>query len=233
VILASCRGVGQTFVDAGTEVAALDGVDLEVQPGEFLLIMGPSGSGKSTLLSILAGLLRPSRGEVTLVNHRLSGMDAEALAAVRRRHVGFVFQSFHLFSALTALGNIECVLEMKGVPRTERRQLAEAALDEVGLGARRHHRSSELSGGERQRVALARALAASPQIIFGDEPTSALDASTAALVLERLRAFVDARRSVVLVTHDERVRALATRTITLAYGRVQGQPSEQGQNRAH
>jgi ABC-type lipoprotein export system ATPase subunit len=220
VTLVGCRGVGHTFVDAGTQVIALDGVDLEVRAGEFLLIMGPSGSGKSTLLSILAGLLRPSRGEVTLANQRLSGLDADALAAVRRRHVGFVFQSFHLFSALTALGNIECVLEMKGVPRIERRRLAEAALDEVGLGSRRDHRPGELSGGERQRVALARALAASPDVIFGDEPTSALDAVTAALVLERLRAFVDARRSVVLVTHDERVRALSTRTVTLADGRL-------------
>ena len=220
MILASCSGVTHEFEDAASKVVALDDVSLDVRAGEMLLVVGPSGSGKSTLLSVLAGLLKPTRGEASLCGSSLGSLDAEGRARARRDHLGFVFQSFHLFDALTARGNVECVIEMKGAPRRRQIELAEGALREVGLGARMDHRPRQLSGGERQRVALARALATEPRIIFGDEPTSALDGKSAALVFDVLRAFVDDGRSVVLATHDTRLHAFATRIVTLEDGRV-------------
>jgi putative ABC transport system ATP-binding protein len=216
MIVSSCVGVTHEFVDAGTTIAAVDDVSLEIRSGELVLLLGPSGSGKSTLLSILAGLLRPLRGEVSLCGASLAALDAEGCARVRREQVGFVFQSFHLFGALSARGNVECVLDMKDAPRARARR----ALERVGLGARTEHLPAQLSGGERQRVALARALAAEPRIIFGDEPTSALDTRSAALVVEALRSFVDDGGSVVLATHDPRLRAVATRSLTLENGRL-------------
>jgi putative ABC transport system ATP-binding protein len=219
-VLASCAGVHHRFRDAGTQVTALDGVSLEVRAGELLVVMGPSGSGKSTLLSVLAGLLRPSEGEVVLCDTDLSKLDGESLARARRQHVGFVFQSFHLFGALTARANVECVLELKGVRRARARELAEAALREVGLAHRMDHRPARLSGGERQRVALARALASSPRVIFGDEPTSALDGRTAALILDKLQELARDGRAVVVVTHDLRLRSVATRVVMLEDGKL-------------
>jgi putative ABC transport system ATP-binding protein len=216
MIVSSCSGVGHEFVDAGDRIVAARDVSLEVRRGELVLILGPSGSGKSTLLAILAGLLRPLRGEVTLCGASLSSLDAEGIARIRRAHVGFVFQSFHLFGALSARGNVECVLDMKGAPR----ELARRALERVGLGARLEHLPAQLSGGERQRVALARAIAAEPRIIFGDEPTSALDSRSSALVVDTLRSFVDGGGSVVLATHDHRLHAVATRILTIENARL-------------
>jgi putative ABC transport system ATP-binding protein len=220
MILARCTHVTHEFMEASSKVVALDDVSLEVKAGEMLLVVGPSGSGKSTLLSVLAGLLTPTRGQTVLLDTVLTALDAEGRARARRDHLGFVFQSFHLFSALSARGNVECVLEMKGAPRAKQIERAAKALVEVGLGARMDHRPAQLSGGERQRVALARALAVEPRIIFGDEPTSALDAKSAALVLDALRAFVAGGRSVVLATHDPRLFPLATRIVTLEDGRI-------------
>jgi putative ABC transport system ATP-binding protein len=223
VILASCARVTHEYEDAGSPIVALDDVSLEIDAGELLVVEGPSGSGKSTLLSVLAGLLTPSRGESTLCGVALAPLDVEGRARVRRENVGFVFQSFHLFSALTARANVECVLEMKGIRDTEqRRSIAEQTLGRVGLAARLDHRPARLSGGERQRVALARALASDPKIIFGDEPTSALDARSASLVLDCLRSFVAEGRSVVLATHDPRIIALGTRIVRLDNGRLPG-----------
>jgi ABC-type lipoprotein export system ATPase subunit len=156
MILADCANVTHEYRDAGTRVTALDDVSLEIGAGELVLVAGPSGSGKSTLLSVLAGLVRASRGRTSLCGSSLSSLDDEARARVRREHVGFVFQSFHLFAALTARANVECVLEMKGIPRAPRRRLAREALARVGLAERLDHRPDQLSGGERQRVAVAR-----------------------------------------------------------------------------
>lgn len=216
MIVSSCSGVGHELDDAGARIVVLDDVSLAVEAGELLLVLGPSGSGKSTLLSILAGLVTPTRGEVSLRGTALVPLDAEGRARVRREHVGFVFQSFHLFGALTALGNVEHVLDMKGAPRAR----AARALERVGLAARMNHRPAQLSGGERQRVALARALAMEPAIIFGDEPTSALDARSAALVIDALESFVAGGGTVVLATHDQRLHDVATRSVTLANGRL-------------
>ena len=216
MIVSSCSGVNHELDDAGSRIVVLDDVSLEVQAGELLLVLGPSGSGKSTLLSILAGLVTPSRGQVSLCGTALSPLDAEGRARVRRDHVGFVFQSFHLFGALSARDNVELVLDMKHAPRAR----AGAALERVGLGARMNHRPAQLSGGERQRVALARALAMEPTIIFGDEPTSALDARSASLVTGALQRFVEDGGTVVLATHDPRLYAIATRTVTIEAGRL-------------
>jgi putative ABC transport system ATP-binding protein len=223
VILASCAGVTHEYDDAGSRIVALDDVSLEIGSGELLVVEGPSGSGKSTLLAVMAGLLTPSRGASTLCGVALDRLDVEGRAQVRRENVGFVFQSFHLFSALTARANVECVLEMKGIAGAERRRaVADRTLDRVGLAARRDHRPGRLSGGERQRVALARALASDPKIIFGDEPTSALDAGSASLVLDCLQSFVAGGGSVVLATHDPRILAIGTRTVRLENGRLVG-----------
>jgi putative ABC transport system ATP-binding protein len=224
MILASSSRVTHEYEDVGTRIVALDDVSLDVEGGELLVVEGPSGSGKSTLLSVLAGLQTPSRGESTLCGVSLGALDAEGRARVRRENVGFVFQSFHLFSALTARANVECVLEMKmkDLAPARRREIAEETLGKVGLGSRLEHRPDRLSGGERQRVALARALASEPKIIFGDEPTSALDAKSAALVLDCLRAFVADGRSVVLATHDPRIHAIGTRIVRLEGGRLTG-----------
>jgi putative ABC transport system ATP-binding protein len=220
VIVCSCSHVSHEFVDAGTRVMALDDVSLDVRAGELVLVVGPSGSGKSTLLSVLAGLLTPTRGEATLGGDPLSPLTVEGRALVRRKHAGFVFQSFHLFAALTARANVECVLAMQGLSRAEQVVVAERALARVGLSARTSHKPGQLSGGERQRVALARALATEPRIIFGDEPTSSLDPRSAAVVLDRLRECVDDSRSVVLATHDARLFSMATRIVRLEGGRV-------------
>jgi putative ABC transport system ATP-binding protein len=223
VILASCAHVTHEYDDAGSRIVALDDVSLEIEGGELLVVEGPSGSGKSTLLSVLAGLQTPTRGDSTLCGAALGACDAEARARTRRENVGFVFQSFHLFAALTARANVECVLEMKGLgDHARRREIAEETLTRVGLASRLDHRPDRLSGGERQRVALARALACAPKIIFGDEPTSALDSRSAGLVLDCLRAFVADGRSVVLATHDPRILAIGTRTVRLEGGRIVG-----------
>jgi len=220
VIIASCTNVVHAFDDAGERVVALDDVSVELEAGALTLVVGPSGSGKSTLLAALAGLLVPTSGRVTLDGAELRRLDAEGRAAVRRNGVGFVFQSFHLFEALTAQENVECVLALQRLPRAEGAARARAALAQVGLEGCEDRRPSQLSGGQRQRVAVARALAVEPRIIFGDEPTSALDSGSAARVLDALRTFVETGGTVVLATHDPRLRAMAQRIVTLENGRV-------------
>ncbi len=214
-----CRGLGKRLASGSRMLTILDEVDLAVEPGEFVAVRGPSGSGKSTLLGLLAGLDRPSAGEVLLQGHSLNGLSEDELADLRRQHVGFVFQAFQLLGNLTAHENVGLPLELLGVRDAQAR--AEALLARVGLAERAHHYPSQLSGGEQQRVALARAFAPRPKILFADEPTGNLDAATGESILAlfgELRAETDA--SIVLVTHDEAVAALADRTIHLERGRV-------------
>lgn len=220
MIIASCTHAAHAFDDAGERVVALDDVSIELEAGALTLVVGPSGSGKSTLLAALAGLLVPTSGRVTLAGAELRELDAEGRAAVRRNGVGFVFQSFHLFDALTAQENVECVLALGRLSRAEGAARARTALAQVGLEGCENRRPSQLSGGQRQRVAVARALAVRPRIIFGDEPTSALDAGSAGRVLDALRMFVEQGGTVVLATHDPRLRAMAQRIVTLENGRV-------------
>jgi putative ABC transport system ATP-binding protein len=197
----------------------LDGVGLDVARGDSLAIVGASGSGKTTLLGLLAGLDRPTTGSITLAGTTLYALDEEARARLRRRRVGFVFQSFHLLPALNAEENVMLPLELDG--RDDARDLAADALTRVGLGARRHHYPSQLSGGEQQRVALARAFVHGPEILFADEPTGNLDQRTGANVGDLLFALNrEHATTLVLVTHDEILAARCARRLHLREGRI-------------
>lgn len=197
----------------------LDGIDLSIDAGEAVAILGPSGSGKSTLLGLMAGLDRPTEGEVLLDGEPIQELSEDALALLRRRRVGFVFQSFELLENLTALENVLVPLELLGADSASSR--ASDLLVTVGLGERGHHYPAQLSGGEKQRVALARAFAAEPAILLADEPTGNLDGATGALVLETLRDLQESRgATLVLVTHDPAVADLADRRVHLRDGRL-------------
>ncbi|THE65011.1 ABC transporter ATP-binding protein [Salinadaptatus halalkaliphilus] len=200
-------------------VTALDDVSLEVQSGETVGLQGPSGSGKSTVLHAVAGLLVPTDGSIELLESDLSALSARARTRVRRRHVGIVFQRFHLLPSLSARANVALPLVQEGVPTSTRRERATALLEEVGLGDRATHLPSELSGGERQRVALARALAGDPDVLVADEPTGELDTDTGANVLELLTS-VGRDRAVLVASHDDDTLSVADRVVTLRDGRV-------------
>ncbi|WP_328720214.1 ABC transporter ATP-binding protein [Streptomyces sp. NBC_00247] len=212
------RSVTRSHGRGSSLVTVLDRVDLTVAPGTFTAIMGPSGSGKSTLLHCAAGLDRPTSGRVFLGGTELTTLGERRLTLLRRRRIGFVFQSFNLLPALTAAQNVALPLRLAG-GRPRRADVLDA-LDRVGLGGRAGHRPGELSGGQQQRVALARALITRPEVLFGDEPTGALDSTTAREVLALLRSLVDGGRTVVMVTHDPVAGACADRVVLLADGRV-------------
>jgi putative ABC transport system ATP-binding protein len=198
----------------------LDRVDLRVAPGDFVAVLGPSGSGKSTLLALMAGLDRPSDGEVLLDGEPIQDLSEDALARLRREKIGFVFQSFQLLGNLTARENILLPLELLGAPAARGR--ADRLLDTVGLADRGHHYPSQLSGGEQQRVALARAFASQPSILLADEPTGNLDSATGERVLGILTDLHrDQKTTLVLVTHDSAVAALADRLVHLRDGRIE------------
>jgi putative ABC transport system ATP-binding protein len=200
-------------------LSILDGIDLAVANGDSLAIVGASGSGKTTLLGLLAGLDRPTSGSIHLAGQRLDTLDEEARARLRRRLVGFVFQSFHLLPALNAEENVMLPLDLEG--RDDARQLAADALQRVGLGARRRHFPYQLSGGEQQRVALARAFVHGPQILFADEPTGNLDQRTGASVGDLLFALNrEHATTLVLVTHDGKLAERCARSLHLHEGRI-------------
>jgi putative ABC transport system ATP-binding protein len=202
------------------ELTILDHVDLTIDPGEFVAVLGPSGSGKSTLLALMAGLDRPTSGEIRIDGAPIQAMSEDALALLRRRKIGFVFQSFQLLSNLTARENVLLPIELLGLSNPFAR--ADELLAAVGLADRGHHYPSQLSGGEQQRVALARAFAARPPILLADEPTGNLDGATGRRVLELLTELRSREgTTLVLVTHDPAVAALAGRQIHLLDGRVE------------
>jgi putative ABC transport system ATP-binding protein len=214
------RRVTRRYGEGAARVDALRGIDLRIERGEFVAIMGPSGCGKSTLLNVLAGLDRPSSGEVWLDGHRIDELSETALAKLRRRRIGFVFQSFNLLPTLTAAENVELPLRLVGHGRRKSRRLARELLDELGVAARSDAGPSELSGGEQQRVALARALANRPDIVVGDEPTGNLDSVATREVLALLAAARRRGQTLLLVTHDARVAAAADRVITVRDGAI-------------
>jgi putative ABC transport system ATP-binding protein len=205
-------------------VAALRDVSLSIEGGEYVAIMGPSGSGKSTLMHILGCLDVPTSGSYLLGGESVGGMDETALASLRCRRIGFVFQQFNLLASMTALRNVELPLAYAGVDRSERRERALAALDQVGLSARVQHRPGELSGGQQQRVAIARALVNDPALILADEPTGALDSTAAADVMALLDELHRSGSTLVLITHDPDVANVTQRAIRLLDGRVVAEP---------
>jgi putative ABC transport system ATP-binding protein len=201
----------------------LDGVDLTVAPGEAVAIVGASGSGKSTLLGLLAGLDRASGGSIALCGQALEPLDEDGRAALRAGRVGFVFQNFQLIPTLTARENVLLPLELADAAQGgEARRVADAALERVGLGARRGHYPRQLSGGEQQRVAIARAFAPSPQVLFADEPTGNLDEATGARIIDLLFALrEDAGAALILVTHDTALAKRCDRRLTMSGGRLE------------
>ncbi|MFB3054700.1 MAG: ABC transporter ATP-binding protein [Alphaproteobacteria bacterium] len=205
-------------------VDILRGVDLGVAVGEAVAVLGPSGSGKSTLLMVIAGLERPSSGRVAVGGCDIQDLDEDALALFRRRHVGIVFQSFHLVQAMTALENVAVPLELGG--HDDPFQCARDALDRVGLAERVEHYPAELSGGEQQRVAIARAFAPGPDLILADEPTGNLDRATGAQVIETLFSLrAETGATLLLITHDQDLAARCSRILTMSDGRIDGPAS--------
>nr|WP_189180584.1 ABC transporter ATP-binding protein [Microbispora rosea] len=202
-------------------VDALRGVDLRIEQGEFVAIVGPSGSGKSTLMHLLGCLDRPTSGTLRVNGVDVATLDDSGLADLRNRTIGFVFQSFHLLARTSALDNVALPLVYRGVPRAERRERARRALEAVGLGHRLTHRPSQMSGGEQQRVAVARALVGDPRVLLADEPTGNLDTRNGEEVMGLLERLNKGGVAVVLVTHDAEVAARARRRIHVRDGRIE------------
>jgi putative ABC transport system ATP-binding protein len=213
-------GVSRIYDTGRIQVAALQDVDLAIEDGEFVAIVGPSGSGKSTLMNILGALDRPTAGTYRLAGTDVGALDDDGLARIRSRTIGFVFQSFNLLPRTSALENVATPLLYQGVGRGERLRRAKAALERLGLGDRMDHEPSELSGGQQQRVAIARAIATEPAMILADEPTGNLDTASGADVMTVLRELHAAGRTILLITHDQDVAATADRQIHVLDGRI-------------
>jgi putative ABC transport system ATP-binding protein len=219
--LLDLRDITKDYPLGQTIVHALRGLDLAIEKGEIVAIMGPSGSGKSTLMHLLGALDTPSAGTASLEGHNLHELSENELVTLRGKKVGFVFQTFNLIQSLTAQKNVELPMIFQGVRKGARAERARALLEKVGLGERMKHRPSELSGGERQRVAIARALANDPEILLADEPTGNLDSETGATILELLKKLsIDEGKTMILITHDPDAAAIAHRIVRLRDGRV-------------
>ncbi|KRC57759.1 MULTISPECIES: ABC transporter ATP-binding protein [unclassified Nocardioides] len=213
-------GVRKTYRSGSVEFEALRGIDTSVRAGEYVAVIGPSGSGKSTLMNLLGCLDVPTEGCYVLAGDDTSSLDEAALAAIRNRRIGFVFQQFHLLASMTALRNVELPLVYAGVSRAERRDRAAAALAKVGLADRLDHRPGELSGGQQQRVAVARALVTEPALLLADEPTGNLDSRSTHDVLGLFDELHAAGRTIVLITHEPDVAARAERNLVIDDGLI-------------
>ncbi|ADU25648.1 ABC transporter ATP-binding protein [Ethanoligenens harbinense] len=214
------KNVKKVYKMGDNEVAALGGVSISIADGEFTAIIGPSGSGKSTLMNILGCLDTPDEGDYFLDGTDMTKVSEKNLSRIRSRKIGFIFQQFNLLQKLTALENVELPMIYQGVPAKERRRRAMESLERVGLGERIHHKPKELSGGQQQRVAIARAFAAKPSIILADEPTGNLDSKSGAEVMTILHQLHESGNTIVLITHDSKVAAEATRRVRIADGLI-------------
>ena len=223
------QGITKTYVNGKLTVPVLHGIDLQVQKGDFVSIMGPSGSGKSTFMNILGCLDRPTSGSYRLNGNEVANLSDDELAYVRNKEIGFVFQSFNLLTKLTAIENVALPMVYAGIDKKTRTARAEALLTSVGLGDRMDHLPAELSGGQRQRVAIARALAMNPEIMLFDEPTSALDPELTGEVLKTIKQLADDRMTMIIVTHEMNfAREVSDRIIFMADGIIQeeGEPEQ-------
>ncbi|PWT87639.1 MAG: ABC transporter ATP-binding protein [Proteobacteria bacterium] len=226
--------VAKSLGTAAGRVEALKGVSLAISGGELTLLMGPSGSGKTTLLSVLGGMLTPCRGTVRIGGRTTEGAGPEDLAKLRREHVGFVFQSFHLFPTLTAVDNVRLALEVRGESPFRSRAKARETLVMVGLGHKLRSFPNELSGGEQQRVAIARAIVGNPSAVLADEPTAALDSENGCAVMKLLAEIAkDASRGVLVVTHDPRILTFADRVVQIEDGRITGEERHKDDGESH
>ncbi len=218
-------GISRIFTMGDQEVRALNRINLRIGPGEYLSVMGPSGSGKSTLLNIIGLLDLPTHGTYRLESRDVTALSEAEQAKVRRERIGFIFQSFHLVPRLTAAENIELPLILEGLPPAERQARVQAALQQIDLSDRAHHRPAELSGGQRQRVAIARATILNPAVLLADEPTGNLDHKTGAEVVALLEKLHHAGTTVIVVTHDRELGGRAHRRIQMRDGEIVGDES--------
>lgn len=225
--LVMIENVTRTFHRGAEDIHVLADLDLEIQDGEFLALMGPSGSGKSTLLNLIGGLDRPTGGRVIIGEHRIDRLNDRALAAWRARHVGFVFQFYNLLPVLTAEKNVELPLLLSPLSKSSRRKHVQLALDVVGLSHRTRHYPRTLSGGEQQRVGIARAIVTDPTLLLCDEPTGDLDRKSGDEILSLLQALnQDYGKTIIMVTHDPHASARASRTVHLDKGRLSAEAPE-------
>lgn len=212
----------KVYLMGGEKIIALNNIDLDIGKREFICLIGTSGSGKSTLLNMMAGLEKPTRGEIVISNLHLEKMDERQLAKFRQLNIGFVFQSYNLIPTLTALENVSLVLTFKGVPKSSRDKIAAKMLRNVGLGNRMNHKPSEMSGGQQQRVSIARAFVSNPRIVFADEPTGNLDTKTTFEVMDLITGMAkEYNQTLVIVTHDVEISSYAHRVIHLRDGNIE------------
>ncbi len=219
--LVELRGVTKVYRLGETRVQALRGVDLAVEPGEFVAVWGPSGSGKTSLLNLIGVLDEPTEGSVSVMGREVAGLSENAKADLRNRHIGFIFQNFNLVPVLTALENVMLPLQIRGESSRSAREQAMRRLEEVGLADFAHHRPDKMSGGQRQRVAIARALVTEPGIVIADEPTANLDSETSQRIIQLMRALNDAEGTTfIFSTHDPRLLDQVKRLVRLEDGRI-------------
>lgn len=220
--LIQLRSLRKIYKMGDEKIVALDNIDLDIGKKEFVCLIGTSGSGKSTLLNMMAGLEKPTRGEIIINDMHLEKMDEKQLAKFRQLNIGFVFQSYNLIPTLTALENVSLVLTFKGVSKSSRDKVAAKMLKNVGLGNRLHHKPSEMSGGQQQRVSIARAFVSNPRIVFADEPTGNLDTKTTYEVMDLITGMAkEYSQTLVIVTHDVEISGYAHRVIHLRDGSIE------------